>query len=252
MTAATEQPASPGTQQSPESSGRAGALRRLPRLVRLALAALLAAALLAVGVVGGSWLWVRRAAADAVHTVSAAPAAPVGLVLGAGLTGPGEPTPFLAARLDVAAQLYRSGAIKVILVSGDNRTADYNEPDAMRSYLVARRGVPAAAVVADYAGRDTYDSCVRARRIFGVEQALVISQGYHVPRAVAICRAVGLDARGVGDWSMELYGDVWRSGEQRELLANVKAVVDVLTARDPVLGAVEPGVNDALNRTAYP
>ncbi len=210
-----------------------------------------ALALLVLGgsAVGGPWWWVQRSSADHISTAAEAQSAPVALVLGAGLTAPLQPSPLLAARLDVAAELYRAGKVKVVLVSGDNREADHNEPDAMRAYLLAR-GLPADHVVADYAGIDTYDSCVRARRIFGVERLLVISQGYHLPRAVAVCRAAGLDADGVGDWTaQQRFPDVWRSGEQRELLANIKAVTDVLNSRDPILGEPETGVTDALRRT---
>ena len=79
-----------------------------------------------------------------------------------------------------------------------NGTRFYNETDGMRDYLI-EKGVPAAKVVGDYAGFDTYDSCVRARRIFGVSRAIVVTQTYHLPRALATCRAIGLDAWGVGD-----------------------------------------------------
>lgn len=193
----------------------------------------------------GPWAWTRAASSGHVFRADAAPTAPVVLVLGAGLAADGSPSPYLAGRLDVAAALVGGGRARVVLVSGDNRFASYDEPTAMGDYLVAK-GVPADRVVRDFAGRDTYDSCVRARRIFGVERVLVVSQGYHLPRAVAICRSVGLDAEGVGDWTGERYADVWRRGEVREVPASVKAVVDLVSRRDPVLGAPEPGVRDAL------
>jgi len=148
------------------------------------------------------WLWVLRQSDGHVHRLADAPSADVTLVLGAGLTPSGRPSPYLAARLDVAKALLDAGKTQVILVSGDNRTEDYDEPTAMRDYLVGQ-GVPAWRIVLDFAGRDTYDSCARAQRIFGVDQLLVVSQGYHVPRAVATCRALGLDAEAVGDWSVE-------------------------------------------------
>ena len=83
-----------------------------------------------------------------------------------------------------------------------------------------------------------------------VDRLLVVSQGYHVPRAVATCRALGLDAEAVGDWSVEPLsnGATWRWGEFRERGAAWKTVWDLLTRRDPVLGAPESGVRDALNR----
>ena len=216
--------------------GRAGG-----RVLRVGLVLVLAA--LVVGV--GPWLWTRAASSGHVFRADDAPSAPVVLVLGAGLNADGTPSPYLAGRLDVAAALVGSGRARAVLVSGDNRYRGYDEPTAMSEYLVAK-GVPAARVVRDFAGRDTYDSCVRAREVFGVERVLLVSQGYHLPRAVAICRAVGLDADGVGDWTGERYRTEWRRGTLREVPASVKAVLDVVSGRDPVLGPAEPGVRDAL------
>ncbi|WP_245617064.1 SanA/YdcF family protein [Knoellia subterranea] len=99
--------------------------------------------------------------------------------------------------------------MKVLLVSGDNRTHAYDEPTAMRDYLV-EHGVPTEAIVLDFAGRDTYDSCQRAHRIFGVDEVTVISQKYHVGRAVALCRAAGMTTTGVGDTLMR--GDTRATG----------------------------------------
>ena len=206
---------------------------------------LAALVIVALAIVLGPWVWVSAASRGHVHTVGSAPEAPVALVLGAGLNPDGTPSPFLAGRLEVARQLHASEQVRVLLVSGDNRVVNYDEPTAMRDWLV-ERGVPASDVVLDFAGRDTYDSCVRAKRIFGVDRLLVVSQGYHLPRAVTTCRAVGLDADGVGDWTATRYTGVWESGERREKLAAVKAVIDVMTGRDPVLGEPETSVQDAL------
>ncbi|WP_377639853.1 vancomycin high temperature exclusion protein [Oryzobacter terrae] len=206
-----------------------------------------AAVLVLAGLVlgAGPWLWTRAASSGHVFRAGDAPSAPVVLVLGAGLTADGAPSPYLAGRLDVAAELVGSGRAQVVLVSGDNRYTTYDEPTAMQEYLVAR-GIPPERVVRDFAGRDTYDSCVRARRVFGVDRLLVVSQAHHLPRAVAICRAVGLDADGVGDWTGERYRTEWRRGAVREVPASVKAVLDVVSGRDPVLGPAESGVRDAL------
>ena len=230
---------------APPPGLRAPSPRRGRRVLRWAVT------LLAVGGLTAylPWLWVMRQSDGHVHRLADAPSADVTLVLGAGLTPSGRPSPYLAARLDVAKALLDAGKTQVILVSGDNRTEDCDEPTAMRDYLVGQ-GVPAWRIVLDFAGRDTYDSCARAQRIFGVDQLLVVSQGYHVPRAVATCRALGLDAEAVGDWSVEPLsnGATWRWGEFRERGAAWKTVWDLLTRRDPVLGAPESGVRDALNR----
>jgi vancomycin permeability regulator SanA len=195
----------------------------------------------------GSVLYVDRAARGHVYAVGTVPAAPVVLVLGAKVYEPGDqPSPFLAARLELARQLYVAGTVKVILVSGDNSRPDYNEPGGMVRWLTDH-GVPAAKVVADYAGFDTYDSCARAKLIFGVTRLIVVTQTYHIQRAVSLCRHLGIDADGVGDDSVRDRRVSWNKAAIRERGACVKAVWDLTLRRDPVfLGPHETGVEDAL------
>lgn len=126
--------------------------------------------------------WLHASAESRLRTVEAAPARDVVVVFGAGLWH-GRPTRYLAHRLDAAAELYRTGRAKVVLVSGDNSRAEYDEPDAMRTYLT-ERGVPGDRIVSDYAGFDTWDSCVRAKKIFGVDRAVLVTQSFHIRRAV--------------------------------------------------------------------
>jgi vancomycin permeability regulator SanA len=199
-----------------------------------------------VMLLGGSIGYVRITAAGHLYSESDVPPAPVALVLGARVFPDGTPSPFLAARLDVAHRLYLDGKVRVVVVSGDNMAKEYNEPDAMRAYLI-NAGMPAEAVIADYAGFDTYDSCARASRIFGIKQLIVVTQSYHLPRAVATCRALGVDATGVGDDSVR-HGVAWRRGLIRDQLACVKTVIDLITRRDPVLGKPETSVMEALAR----
>ncbi len=208
--------------------------------------------LVALGLLGviaaAPWVWVQTSSADYRHDAADVPDAPVALVLGAGLTGAGTPTPFLAGRLDVAADLYRRGKVEVLLVSGDNSTTEYDEPSAMRTYLIGR-GVPEDVVVADYAGLDTWDSCTRAKRIFGVERATVVTQRFHLPRAVALCRSAGIEAFGVGHDTSDR-ASTTAYGHFREVFAAGKAVWDGLVAKpDPrFLGPREDGVTSALER----
>jgi vancomycin permeability regulator SanA len=218
------------------------------RRVRRTWAALFLAGigLAGIAVLGGSVGFVRLTSAGHLHTPESVPSAPVALVLGARVFPSGTPSPFLAARLDLAHRLYRDGKVRAVLVSGDNLAPEYNEPDAMRAYLI-NAGMPAEAVVADYAGFDTYDSCVRSRRIFGVDRLVIVTQGYHLPRAVATCRALGLDATGVGDDSLR-HTRAWRRGAIRDQLACVKTVIDLVTGRDPVLGPRETSLDEALAR----
>ncbi|MEV0129235.1 ElyC/SanA/YdcF family protein [Dactylosporangium sp. NPDC050688] len=202
-----------------------------------------------VQLVTGSVLWVSSGAGGHLFTEQTVPQTPVALVLGAQVYADGTPSPFLEARLDLARRLLETGKVKVLLVSGDNMRFEYDEPTAMRAWLLAH-GVPDRKIVRDYAGFDTYDSCTRAKRVFGVTRVTVVTQSFHLPRAVTICRRVGLDAAGVGDDSVSRYATVWRSNARREYGASVKAVYDVMSRRDPVyLGNHETGVEDAL-RTA--
>ncbi|MFP3992815.1 ElyC/SanA/YdcF family protein [Streptomyces sp. E11-3] len=187
--------------------------------------------------------WVHAVADGRVGTVADAPSGRVAVVFGAGLWR-GRPTPYLAHRLDAAVELYRAGKTDVVLVTGDNSRAEYDEPDAMRAYLT-RRGVPDERIVSDYAGFDTWDSCVRAKEIFGVDQAVLISQGFHIRRAVALCRAAGVESYGVG--VREPHDATWFYGGIRELAASGKAAADAAVRPDPhFLGDREHGVDEAL------
>jgi len=118
------------------------------------------------------------------------------LVLGAGVYADGEPSPILEGRLETAMALFRAGKVGWILVSGDNRAQNYNEPQAMRKWLI-RRGIPVDRVVSDYGGRRTYDSLRRAQAVFGVKRAVVVTSDFHLPRALYLASSMGLDATGV-------------------------------------------------------
>lgn len=185
--------------------------------------------------VGGSVLFVRHAAAGRIYPVATVPPAPAALVLGAQVNPDGTPSAFLAARLDLASQLYLAGKIKMIVVSGDSMAEEYDEPRAMQAYLVAA-GIPESDLIVDSGGIDTYSSCVRARDIFGLSDLIVVSQSYHLPRAVATCVHVGLNAFGVGDDSARQYARSWWSGAIRDQLACVKTVLDLTFDRRPALG----------------
>jgi vancomycin permeability regulator SanA len=173
------------------------------------------------------------------------PPAAVGLVFGAGAPD-GKPSPMLAGRLALGADLYRRGKVQVLLVSGDNSRSHYNEPLVMRDYLVGA-GVPRDRIVLDYAGFDTWDSCVRAKKIFGVDRAILITQRFHLPRALTLCRSAGIDARGVGDDSRPYAPIATFVSYVRELPAGLKAALDLVVRPDPhFLGPREPGIQRAL------
>lgn len=222
-----------------EAAGRPGRAARRRRLAVLA-AVLLAAALAApVG-------WLHAATAQYRHTAEEVPKRPVALVLGAGVTPEGEPTRLLERRLELAAGLYRSGLVEAVLVSGDNSREHYNETDTMYHHLVAA-GVPAAKVARDHAGFSTWESCVRAREVFGVEAVTVVTQTFHLPRAVALCRTAGLDAVGVGDPAWDDRAPAMLYGHAREVPAAVKALFDMAVRPEPTfLGPRETSVDEAL------
>lgn len=193
--------------------------------------------------------WLRLTTDGGLRNAADVPRTEVAVVFGAGLWD-GEPSPYLAHRLDAAAELYRAGRIEVVLVTGDNSREDYDEPDAMRGYLT-RHGVPDARIVSDYAGFDTWDSCVRAKRIFGVDRAVLISQGFHIRRAVALCETAGVSSYGVG--VDEPHDATWYYGGVREVLAAGKAATDAVFRPDPrFLGPEEPGVERALTEARGP
>jgi SanA protein len=168
------------------------------------------------------------------------PAAPVALVLGAGLNRDGSPGVVLRDRVKTAAELYFAGKVEKLLMSGDNSSKFYNEPGAMQEYALSL-GVPQADIVLDYAGRRTYDSCYRAKAIFGIEEMIVVTQAFHLPRALFLCNAFEIDAYGVAaddaNYNRRSYTFWW----VREILASAVAYWDVWIAQpQPILGDPEP------------
>jgi len=192
----------------------------------------------------GSIAFVHSKAAGHIYPESDAPHAPVALVLGAQVKPDGTPSAFLAARLDLAKRLYDAGRVEMIMVSGDHRAPEYDEPVAMRDYLI-KTGVPETKLILDPGGFDTYESCVRAKQILNVAELVIVTQSYHLARAVATCRALGVDAIGVGDDSARQYPVSWWRGAIRDQLACAKTVVDLLTRRHPMPLATEPSLHDA-------
>ncbi|MDI6770263.1 MAG: ElyC/SanA/YdcF family protein [Anaerolineales bacterium] len=174
------------------------------------------------------------------YTAADVPARRAAIVFGAGLLRDGSVAPILRDRVAAAADLYFSGKVKKILMSGDNRFIDYNEPGAMRAYALSL-GVPEDAIVLDYAGRRTYDTCYRAKAIFGLNEAILVTQKFHLPRALYTCNMLGLPSIGV-DADRQIYRRVsvlyWN---MRELVATAAALWDVHVAHPiPVLGEMEP------------
>jgi SanA protein len=219
------------------------------KLVLLGLLLLLV--VLALGLVGPLALraWVGGRYGSRIHNrVASTPPQPVAIVFGAGYWPSGRLSDALADRMDTAIALYEAGKVGKLLLTGDNRFADYNEPARMADYAQTR-GVPPEHLVLDYAGRRTYDSCYRAGAIFGVERAVLVTQAFHLPRALFTCEHLGLDAVGVvADRHRYRYGAWYRL---REVFALARAWFDVNLLRPlPVLG--DPIPIDWSQRAADP
>lgn len=164
----------------------------------------------------------------------------VAIVFGAGLRRDGTPTAVLQDRITTAANLYFTGKVDRLLMSGDNRYIDYNEPGAMRAYAL-RLGVPEDAIVLDYAGRRTYDTCYRAAKIFGVQHAVVVTQQFHLPRALYTCSQLGIETLGVPAAQRRYLARSLLFWNMRETLATSVALLDIhITKPVPVLGTPEP------------
>lgn len=148
----------------------------------------------------------------------------VAIVFGASVYSSGALSPMLEDRVKMALALYRAQKVDRILVSGDNRTPSYNEPKAMQEYLLSHAVAPRDVIV-DYAGRSTYETCQRARDIFGLHQALLITQQFHLPRALYLAHSLGIEAYGVTA-DQQPYGSM---GYQlaREMGAEIKACFNV-------------------------
>lgn len=172
-------------------------------------------------------------------SVDLVPPKRVAIVFGAQVVN-GKLSAMLQERVDAAITLYKAGKIQKILVSGDDGDASYNEVTPMYDHALAS-GVPKADIIADYAGFSTYDTCYRAEAIFGVSEAVLLTQRYHQPRAIYTCNTLGVNAVGVDlpDW--ELHPDVMTRLAMREWFAAVKAIweVDIIHPKATVLGSYE-------------
>jgi vancomycin permeability regulator SanA len=166
--------------------------------------------------------------------------APAAVVFGAGLWRDGSPTPVLRDRVRTAVDLYFAGKVSKILMSGDNRFLYYNEPGAMREYALSL-GVPEDDIVLDYAGRRTYDTCYRAKQIFGLEEVILVTQGFHLPRALYTCNMLNLKANGVAADLRQYNQRSLTYWQIRETFATLMAFWEVHFSRPlPVLGTPEP------------
>lgn len=147
--------------------------------------------------------------------------ATVGLVLGAGVNRDGKPYRELQSRLDVAADALNKGYVSKLVLSGDNRYEFYNEPAAMKRYLIEERGINADELQEDFAGRSTYESCERAAKVFQLERTIIFSAESHLPRAIYLCRHFSVEAYGIASAAEA------NNAGRREPVARIKALLNV-------------------------
>ena len=164
------------------------------------------------------------------RNLSQLPSTETVIILGASVHADGQLSPILQDRVDTAIKLYKEGKVKNFLVTGDHRSDDYNEVAAMVGYL-EENGINKSLVTSDHAGLDTYDSMYRAGKIFNIKDAVVVTQEFHLPRALFIASNLGFDYKGFPA-DQRSYQTEYRL-KQREKLANLKALWEVLLKKKP-------------------
>jgi SanA protein len=166
------------------------------------------------------------------QTVDSASPKPAAIVFGAGLYPDGSPMPALEDRILYAANLYKAGKVRIILMSGDRRSDAYDEPAAMQAYAV-KLGVPEKAIVKDNAGFRTYDTCYRAKNIFHLDSAILVTTDYHLPRALFLCNSLGVDSTGVASgWGSSVRGPYYYLGIIREIPATYTAFKEIIEKKN--------------------
>jgi SanA protein len=209
---------------------------------KIMLRPLLLVMLLGLAAAGLPRMWTALYAWPRLYRLSEAPARPLAIVFGAGLRRDGSPTPVLRDRVATAAELYATGRVERLLMSGtgEGELGYYNEPQAMRAYAV-RLGVPAEAILLDDGGWRTYDTCYRARHLFRAKSAILVTQSFHLPRALYTCNRLGVEAIGV---PADLLNYRQRSlifWNLRETVATLVALWEVHVSRpQPALSHAEP------------
>jgi SanA protein len=176
------------------------------------------------------------------NNISEAPnaTAEVAIIPGAAVLSNNDLSPILKDRVDMAIKLYELKKVSKIIVSGDNSTIGYNEVNPVRIYLL-NKGVPDKDIFLDHAGFNTYSTMYRARDVFKVSSALVVTQSFHLPRSVFLARELGIDAHGVNADA----GHILFKNYIREAFANVKAALDLILKTKPkYLGAEIPITGD--------
>jgi SanA protein len=220
-------------------------VRRWPRLSKVAIGG---AVVLVAVVIGANAYILLSTDGESTANVADVPRAQVAIVPGALVQPNGKMSAMLADRVRQADALWKAGKVDRILVSGDHHTWAYDEPDTMRKALVAA-GVPGRVIFEDHAGFDTWATMVRARGIFGVKDAVVVTQGFHMPRALYLAHAAGIDATGLTA-DLHQWGYQGRKSEVREVLSRVKAIADT-TLDTPAMGGKRIPISGGDGRVSW-
>lgn len=153
------------------------------------------------------------------------------IILGAGIRADGSPSHMLEDRLLTGIELYNNGYSDTMLMSGDHGRVEYDEVNTMKAFAIDD-GVPVDRIFMDHAGFSTYDSIYRAREIFGADKVIIVTQKYHLYRALAIADSLGIEAIGVPADLRQYYGQSIR--EVREVAARVKDFFYIIFKPEPV------------------
>lgn len=183
------------------------------------------------------WVWqqvVQLRYAAKTYALESAPAGRVAIVFGARVYGDGRLSPMLRDRVDTAAALYAAGKVETLIMSGGRNGVDYDEPAAMAAQAV-RQGTPPDAILLDYGGLRTYDTCYRAVAVYAVTEALLVTQAFHLPRALLLCNGLGMDAAGVRADRRSYSPRSLAWSELREVPALLTALVDLIRRTPPVI-----------------
>jgi len=200
------------------------------RLKKIILASVISLVLVIFAILGIEAIFQRQTAEHIYTNMSNVPPAKTVIILGASVHADGKLSPILQDRVDTAIRLYKNNKVNNFLVTGDHRSDDYNEVAAMVGYL-EENGIEKSLIISDHAGLDTYDSMYRAGKLFEVENAIVVTQKFHLPRTLFIAKNLGLNYKGFAA-DQRAYQTEYRL-KQREKLANLKALWEVLLKKKP-------------------
>jgi SanA protein len=176
---------------------------------------------------------------SSIHDVTGAPSRKTAIVFGAAVFSGDRLSTVLRDRMDTAIELYRQGSVGKLLVSGGGDSDRYNEPAAMMAYAV-RHGIPKDDILTDLGGRRTYDTCYRARYLYDIQEAILVTQGFHLPRALFLCGYLDIEAVGVSADQRPYRGARWY--EIRETAATLVALADAIRRPEPAVTTWMPQV----------